>query len=222
MRRVHRILGWLLCLPLLVWACTALVFLIKPGYSGAYHQLSVKTYALTAQDMQSVQYLPTSDNSWASLKLLRTKLGLHALKASTQSAYPRSTDDSEQNPPQLHWLYAPSTKTWVPTPAISAVQSRLLLEDAQTQWPERYGFDGAWLTDRQGVYRTATGVEMQLSWNSLSITQSGSDTQWINRLYRWHYLQWTGIDLVDRLLGIVGLGLLFAMTFVGFKLLPKP
>ena len=222
MRKVHRMLGWLLCLPLIVWASTALVFLIKPGYSGAYHQLSVKTYALSPEDMQSVQNLPVSGDDWASLKLLRTKLGLHALKVSAQSAYPRSEDSRGQSATQLHWLYAPSTRTWSATPVIDAAQLKLLLEDAQTQWPERYGLGGEWIADREGVYRTDTGVEMRLSWNSLSIAQTGSDTQWINRLYRWHYLQWTGVDLVDRLLGVFGLGLLFAMTFVGFRLLRKP
>jgi hypothetical protein len=45
-KRIHRIIGLLLVLPVIGWTITGVIFFIKPGYQAAYDQLVVKTYPL--------------------------------------------------------------------------------------------------------------------------------------------------------------------------------
>ena len=65
---------------------------------------------------------------------------------------------------------------------------------------------------------TSTGVRITLDWNTLGLRQSGNDTRWIDQLYQLHYLQWTGVRWLDRILGVAGLFLLAVMTVTGFRL----
>ena len=96
-------------------------------------------------------------------------------------------------------------------------KSRIIL-DALTQMPERYGSEGRW---REGQFVTDTNIALKLDWNSLQLQQSGTDTKWINRFYSWHYLQWTGNEIIDRILGVVGLVSLMVLTILGLRLLLK-
>ncbi len=223
-----------MCLPLLVWAGTAVVFLVKPGYSDAFHQLGVKTYPLTPADLTSLQSLTIPGNNAAGLTLIRTKLGLHALRAGVASAYPRDADGAllplADTEIAAHSLYVPSEGVWRAIPELSRAQSELVLRDAQTQWPARYGTTGEWkpatstiLEDsaEPSIFLSDTQVAMQLHSATLTITQSGPDTRWINRAYRWHYLQWTGVAYLDRILALLGLALLVLMTSLGIRMLRK-
>lgn len=216
-----------MCLPLLVWASTAVVFLVKPGYSGAFHQLGVKTYPLTSEDLASLRFFAHSARDPSSLTLMRTQVGLHAMRATSASAYVRDTEGALLAQPTsaipAHSLYLAEQGLWVAVKQMSPTQTALLLRDAQTQWPERYGTSGVWLpAQSMGLrYQTDTHVVMQLHLDTLTITQSGVDTQWINRAYRWHYLQWTGVERIDRILALLGLALLVAMTLVGVQMLRK-
>jgi hypothetical protein len=57
-----------------------------------------------------------------------------------------------------------------------------------------------------------------LDWKRLSLQQHGRDTDRIDRLYKIHYLQWTGEKTVDRILGLAGLVLLLVLTGLGARL----
>ena len=109
-------------------------------------------------------------------------------------------------------LHADSLQEWV---LPSQAQVSLLLEEAIAANARRYGqlisVDGNQAT-------TDTGVELSLDWTTLSISQSGRDSRWIDRIYSIHYLQWTGIELIDNLLGLVGLFLLMTITYTGSRL----
>jgi hypothetical protein len=89
---------------------------------------------------------------------------------------------------------------------------KLLLTDAFSANPSRYGKisrvsgDTAW---------TDTGVEVNLDWNRMSLQQRGKDTDRIDLLYRIHYLQWTGVKGLDRIVGFTGLVLVMALTALG-------
>jgi hypothetical protein len=74
------------------------------------------------------------------------------------------------------------------------------------------------LKTEQG-FETDTGVQIQLDWASLSLSQQGKDTELINNLYKAHYLQWTGQKTLDQVLGVIGLILLMLTTVVGIRLL---
>ncbi len=87
-----------------------------------------------------------------------------------------------------------------------------LLQDAFAFNPDRYGrvvaIDGS-------QARTDTGVNINIAWDTLAISQNGRDSRWIDRIYSIHYLEWTGFYWTDRILGLGGLALLIYMTYTG-------
>jgi len=187
-RSVHRFVGVLLLLPFLGWALTGLVFFIKPGYEGAYEILSVKTYPINTQ-------LPIGpEPGWQELRYLRTILGDHLL-VRTRSGWVNLNPTTHQ-----------------PTSAPSEEQLRTLLSDAFSVNPARYGEIS---TVSENKVTTSTGVEVALDWNRMSLQQKGRDTDRIEWLYRIHYLQWTGVKSVDRVVGMLGIALVLLLTVLG-------
>lgn len=188
-RSFHRTIGVILLLPLFGWALTGLVFFIKPGYAGAYEALNLKTYPLSGEAVAV-----TPDPSWREFRYFRTVLGEHLL-ARTDSGWQHLDPTSKQ--PRVR-------------PAESDV--KLLLNDAFSANPQRYGH----ISNISGdTVETDTGVEVTIDWNRMSLQQRGKDTQRIDLLYRVHYLQWTGVKGVDRVLGFVGLVLVMVLTTLG-------
>ncbi|OGT70340.1 MAG: hypothetical protein A3H44_01530 [Gammaproteobacteria bacterium RIFCSPLOWO2_02_FULL_57_10] len=190
-RKYHRIVGIVMLTPLMTWALTGMVFLIQPGYGAAYEMLSPRTYPLT-----EATTLPAG-RDWSEFRYLRTILGEHLLVRNQEG-----------------WQHLdPLTVAAAPAPQETAL--RALVSDAIAHDPARYGevsgYDGS-------AVQTSTGVSITLDWNTLSLRQTGNDTRWIDQLYQIHYLQWTGIRALDKVLGIVGLCLLLLMTLTGFKL----
>ncbi|KOO57680.1 hypothetical protein WH43_13330 [Rheinheimera sp. KL1] len=191
-RRIHRFLGWCLILPFFVWASTGLVFFIKPGYQVAFSYLTVKTYPIS----NAVQLIPQPE--WQEIKLLQTVLGPHLMVKQSDS-----------------WQQLNLTDFTV-RPQPSADELQRLIKDAMSVNSKRYGEQ--LLKTEQG-FVTDTGVQIQLDWASLSLSQQGKDTELINNLYKAHYLQWTGQKTLDQVLGVIGLVLLMLTTVVGVRLL---
>ncbi len=189
-RTLHRIAGLVMLLPLAGWAVTGAVFFIKPGYKGAYEQLAVRTYPLDDN-------LALRGQAWREARLMKTILGTHLLVR---------TDAGWRN------LDAATLKI---APLPSQDKLRLLFEDAFTANPDRYGHVAAQM---EAAARTTTGVEVTLDWNRLALQQRGRDTNRIDALYRVHYLQWTGVDALDKVLGLLGLVLLVALAYLGARL----
>ena len=211
-RTLHRIIGVVLILPMVGWAVTGFVFFIKPGYGGAYELLSVKTYPLEGaapiglglglRQAQATPSLSRGENqaelrSWLEYRVFRTILGEHLLVRT-------ATGWQHLNPNTLQ-----------PMPAPSDEEVRRLVTDAFASNPLRYG---TITRVDSGVISTDTGVEITLDWNRVSLQQRGRDTDRIDRLYKVHYLQWTGVTSVDRVLGFVGLSLVLALTVLGVRL----
>lgn len=193
-RKLHKIIGLILVLPMLGWTITGVIFFIKPGYQGAYEQLSVKTYPLS----ESIALQPKRD--WQEMKLVSTILGDHLLvktKSKTKHLDPNSL---------------------LPKLEPSETEFKALLLDAFTDNSARYGeiikLDGL-------SAQTNTGVEVKLDWNSLRLSQKGQDTELINLLYKVHYLQWTSHKGVDQVIGVLGLILLILLTILGVRLYLK-
>lgn len=191
-RRIHRFLGWCLILPFFVWAFTGLVFFIKPGYQAAFSYLTVKTYPIS----NAVQLTPQPE--WQEIKLLQTVLGPHLMVKQSD-----------------RWQQLNLTDFTV-RPQPSADDLLRLIKDAISVDSKRYGEQ--LLKTEQG-FVTDTGVQIQLDWASLSLSQQGKDTELINNLYKAHYLQWTGQKTIDQVLGVIGLVLLMLTTVVGVRLL---
>jgi hypothetical protein len=194
-RRIHKIIGFVLLAPVLVWAVTGVFFLVRPAYEDAYGALTVKTYPLSSQ-----LELPIADQ-WLEFRYLETVLGSHLLVRTANG-----------------WEHLDgSTGEEYPVPDSNELQS--LVADAIAQTPSRYGelakVDG-------NTFLTTTGVAITLSWATLSLTQTGNDTRWINKIYDIHYLRWTGIGWLDEIVGVLGLVLLILMAITGARLLFWP
>lgn len=190
-RKVHRVLGIILLLPFLGWAVTGFVFFVKPGYSGAYAMLSAKKYPMDAK----LRVLP--DPAWLEYRCFRTILGDHLLVRTAGG-----------------WAHLnPGDKT--PRPAPTDAEFGRLLADAFRSDPARYG---QVLEVSGSKARTDTGVVVSLDWDSMGLQQRGKDTDRIDLLYRVHYLQWTGVKAVDRVLGGVGLALVLVLSLLGLRL----
>jgi hypothetical protein len=193
-RKLHQVIGLILVLPMLGWTITGIIFFIKPGYQGAYEQLSVKTYPLS----NSLIIRPY--NEWQEVRLVKTILGDHLLV--------KSNNKIEHLEPD----------SLLPNPVPSETEFKALLLDAFASNNERYGevikLDGL-------SAQTNTGVEIKLDWNNLRLSQKGQDTQLINLLYKVHYLQWTSHKGLDQVLGIFGLILLILLTILGVRLYLK-
>ena len=65
---------------------------------------------------------------------------------------------------------------------------------------------------------TSTHIRVVLDWDRLSLQQRGDDTDRIDRLYKIHYLQWTGVKWLDRVVGAVGLALVAILSVLGLML----
>ena len=190
-RQLHRITGLVMLLPLVAWAVTGAFFFLKPGYAGAYDTLQVKTYPLET----SITVQP--DPSWLEVRFEKTVLGEHLLARTSQG-----------------WIHN-DPRTLQPRPEPSADEVRLLVTDAFSANPSRYGnitaIDGHNIT-------TDTGVSISLDWKRLILAQHGKDTDKIDAIYRIHYLQWTGMASVDKVLGGVGILLVLALSGFGARL----
>ena len=197
-RGAHRILGLILLAPICAWASTGFVFFVKPGYAAAYGSLRAREYPLEAIA------LPSSQPGWLEVRLARTVLGDHLLV--------RTAERSIQ--------IDPATLRARPLPEDAAI--RRLIEDAVASDRSRYGkiasivrHDGE---PPSASITTSTGASIDLDWSTLSLQQSGRDTRRIDALYRIHYLQWTGVRSIDRVLGVGGLASLVVLAILGVRL----
>ena len=193
-RKLHKIIGLILVLPMLGWTFTGLVFFIKPGYQGAYQQLSVKRYPLS----QSIALTP--QDHWQKISVVKTVLGDHLLVQANNKSLHLDLNS-------LHALPEPTT-----------AEFEALLNDAFTNDQERYGE----IVSTDGLTaKTSTGVKVTLNWKSLTLSQQGQDTQLINLLYQVHYLQWTPSKELNQARGILGLILLMSLTVLGVRMYIK-
>jgi len=190
-RALHKIVGLVLLIPFMGWIVTAMVFYIKPGYAGAYESLQMRFYPVDGRIAFS------ADPSWLEFRYVKTILGTHVIV--------RTVDGWRQlDPPTLRPREKPTDN-----------EIRTLLNDAFTANSQRYGVVAAISNDS---ILTSTGVHVSLDWDGLSLYQRGPDTDRIDFLYKVHYLQWTGIAAIDKVLGPIGLALVFLLSVLGIRL----
>jgi hypothetical protein len=190
-RTLHRTVGLVLLLPFVAWAATGAIFYLKPGYGAAYDALAVKTYPI-----ESGVAIP-ANSAWLEARYLKTVLGEHLLVRTATG-----------------WQHL-DARSLEERPAPGEADVRTLLADAFTANPSRYGRVASVAGN---VATTDTGVRVTLTWNRLAHAQRGVDTDHIDQIYRIHYLQWTGIAAVDKVLSAAGLMLIVLLTGLGMKL----
>lgn len=178
-------------LPLFGWAITGFIFFLKPGYQGAYELLAIKTYPID----EPININPKS--TWLEVKYFKTILGNHLLVKTSEG-----------------WQHLdPITLSAKQMPTENEIKT--LVTDAFSLNPNRYG---QILSINKQIIITNTNVNISLDWNRLSLQQTGKDTSFIDSLYKIHYLQWTGIKLVDQILGLLGLILIIFLSSLGIIL----
>jgi hypothetical protein len=110
-----------------------------------------------------------------------------------------------------------------PRPPPTEAELRRLVEPAleRAADPTRFGhMERVDVAARQVV--TDTRVRVDVDWERLALRQSGPDTDRIELLYKVHYVQWTGLPALDRLLGALALLALVLVTLLGVRLLVAP
>ncbi len=187
-RKLHKVIGLILLLPLFGWAITGIVFLVKPGYEGAYEKLVPKTYPMEKE------ILINAEDSWSEIRLFRTTLGHHLI-------IKKKSEWLHLDPFDLQAKARPSDE-----------EIALLVEDAISSNKQRYG---EILSIKNDDIETKTGVIISLDWNKLELSQRGNDTRLIKMLYKVHYLQWTTSSILNNLLGLSGILLLISLTILG-------
>ena len=187
-RTLHRVIGIVLLIPFVCWAVTGFIFFIKPGYTAAYEVLTPKLYPI------SNQLLISEDPKWLEVRYLRTILGDHLL-VRTESGWMNLNPNDKR-----------------PRSAATDDETRKLVQDAFSINPQRYG---RIVSVNGNTVTTDTGVIVTVDWNRMSLQQTGNDTKWIDSLYRIHYLQWTGIKSIDRVIGLTGITLVLVLTGLG-------
>lgn len=191
-RHWHRLLGLVLLLPLVGWAVTGLVFFFKPGYAAAYAPLEARRLG------QAAPLALEPHSEWLEVRALRTVLGDHLLVRTAEG---------------WRHLRAENLAPW-PRPKPDTL--RPLIADAIASDAGRYGsverVDGE-------TFVTSTGARITLDWDTLSLGQRGRDTDRIDAIYRIHYLQWTGIKAIDRVLGLAGIAGVLTLAIFGLRLL---
>ena len=177
-------------LPLTAWAVTGAIFFIKPGYGAAYDALPIKTYPIARMAIDG-------DPAWLEARYLKTVLGDHLLVRTSAG-----------------WQHLdPSTRQARPSPGDQEI--RALVADATAANPARYG---SVTSVSDNVATTDTGARVTVNWKPLSLSQRGRDTDRIDAIYKVHYLQWTGIALLDRVVGGLGLVLILVLSGLGVRL----
>lgn len=190
-RKIHRLTGIFLLLPFVAWASTAIFFLVRPAYDQAYEQLQVRHQPLPPMLQVSPQ------DQWQEIRLFSTVLGNHLLVRESG-----------------RWQHL-NADTLAPWPQPETVDLIRLLDDAFAGNPERYG---RVVNVENNTAVTDRGIQIGINWDSMSLSQSGRDTYWINKVYDIHYLRWTGYRPFDQVFGLLGLLVLMYMTYSGARM----
>lgn len=201
-RRLHRWIGLALAVPFFTWTVTGLLFLVKPGWGGAYETLSAERDEPI--DLRGVSLPVAVASSALRADLVSTAIG-PVWRVRTPSGPLLVRDGRVVSP-------------------LSVDDAKALARDAasRSQVPARYG-EVEWaqpLRDFVAV-RFVGGAMVRVDRDELRIEQSGRDTSRIDWLYRVHYLQWTGIDAFDRALAIAAIVATWALTALGLTLLVR-
>ncbi len=175
-------------IPFVIWGISGLIFFIKPGYAKAFEQIRVKTYPIEREII-----IPANLRG-EEYKLLKTALGVHLLLTSGNKTV----------------NYNAAVMKIFPVPSFDSL--KILIDDALAFNKDRYGKVAK---AENGKFITSTGVTVGLDWNSLSLFQSGSDTEIINLIYKLHYLQFTGKKTIDDIIGLVGISFILLLALFG-------
>lgn len=206
MRRLHRLLGLLLLLPLVAWTVTGLAFHLKPGWAGAYEQL----HGFDEDPLDPSALLPP-----AGLPIAGVATAWELGSTAVGPVYRVSRKDG---PLLVH----AATGTILSPLDRAAVEAIARQTSSRAAAPERYGdVKEVLLSEHEGMVRFAGGAEVRVGRYDLSVAQRGPDTAWIDRLYELHYLRWSRIEAIDRVLAPLAIAAVWLLAFSGVRKLRR-
>ncbi len=221
LRRVHRLAGLGLALPLLVWTVTGLLFHVKHRYAEAYEPLAVPF---------------TADVLWGravfSPAMLQAR-GVLDVGPATLATHPRGL---------IAWLgkrngepVAIDSASGDTIPEATEETARLWLRDAvqASVHGARYGAvlrteETAVRSGRTGAddpafrFHLAGGKRVTVDRVTGEISQTGDLNEFIDWTYRLHDLQWTPWKAVNVALVLLGMPLLLLLAASGVRMALRP
>lgn len=201
-------IGLVLVAPFLLWTATGLLFLVKPGWRGAYEPLAA--YRDEAFDPAGVVPLslvmgkPGEEGAATFAELAPTAIGLVYVLSGRGAS--RVIDA------RTGAVLSPLSREAAERVALDAT--------SRSKSPERYGEVTATRDDGSDVVEIdfAGGATVAVGRNDLSLSQYGADTARIDALYRIHYLQWTGVAAFDRPFAVLAIVATWVLAGLGLAL----
>ena len=177
LQKLFKVIGFVLALPLIVWALTGLLLIPQPSNNSLQTTIGVKQYPI----IKKFTIIPHA--FWQSYSVIRTVLGYHLIvKTDTGYIHLDPITFEKKNKPNEEFLKA-------------------LVNDALSKKRNEYGtvvkMDG-------NNFTTNTGLKLTLNWNKLEIIREGRPHTFRNALLQIHRFEWTGDPKIDRALLFAG------------------
>ncbi len=222
-RRLHRLAGLVLCLPLLLWMATGLLFHVKHRYAEAYEPLAAPLPAPPAWDravMSPAAVLARGHlDAGSPLALFPHPRGLvcyfgrkggagAAVDSASGEAVPVATEEAA-----LLWAES----------AVAASKHAARYGRSEGR-PEEATFasrlTGA--SDPAFRFRFGGGKRVLVDRVTGEVSQSGDLNEWIDATYRVHYLQWTPWKGLNAALVLLAVPITFLLAAGGLFLAVRP
>ncbi|MCE9595621.1 MAG: PepSY domain-containing protein [Planctomycetes bacterium] len=216
MRRLHRLLGLVLVLPLVLWIATGLLFHVKHRYGEAYEKLSVPSER--AVDWSTARIAPAEVIA-RGLANPPLQLAIHpsgrlayfgalentpkAIDAATGEPIEPATDDIARG-----WIAAALSSS----PNAARYGDEVGHEDATAN----SGSTGT--LDPVFVLHTRGGKTVSLDRVTGAIRQTGDLNDFIDATYKAHYLQWTPWEPVNIALVLLSIPIVLLLAFTGLRM----
>lgn len=209
-RRLHRLLGVALVAPFLAWTATGLLFLVKPGWRGAYESLDAfRDEAFDPMGLAPfsiVSAKPGEPGAAVRVEMGTTGLGLVYRV--------HGSDGTRLVDARTGSVISPLDRDAATKVAVDAT--------SRARAVERYGAVRESREDGDTIeVAFEGGAVVRVGRSDLSLAQSGADTSRIDLLYRLHYLQWTGVAAIDRPLALAAIGGTWILAALGLRLFRK-
>ncbi len=215
MRRIHRILGPILALPLILWMVTGLLFHIKHRYTEAYEVLAV----------------PRASADWAQARMSPGDVIGRGLAAAPLVLEMHPTGRIAYFGKQGNRPVAIDATTGEILIEASVETARLWVASAlaKSSNRQRYGSElsaqvTSMVSARTGTKNPALAMEfsggknVQVDLITGEITQTGALNQFIDATYRLHYLQWTPWNAVNIALVLCSIPLILFLALTGLRM----
>lgn len=216
-RTMHRLIGILMALPLLVWIVTGVLFNVKYRYAEAYETLEIQTPAswesarkspaelVQEQRLDGTEKMALFASPFVSPAGTPAYAGMHegkpvAISAATGEDIPAANQDDAKK-----WADAAIARS-----ANASRYGTVQRMSEGTRVSMRTGF-----MDPAFVMVYSGGKRVTVDRITGEMSQTGTLNDWIDWTYHLHYLQWTPWRMVNIALVLIATPLTLVLAFSG-------